>query len=168
MILPDGRQPEGAVLLGVLLPARPEEAEIDQAYGRCEDPVPGQALAFQVTADNLADSRQGDSEPPDPVVLVLVPLLTPQVVVPVLAASGRVGADGLDVTVRVDADPQSSQAAGSEGLMRAVSAGRSPPRRSEELNPRPPACAGFPRRRGRCGQAFPAESASASWPRRGG
>jgi hypothetical protein len=30
-------------------------------------------------------------------VLVLVPLLTPQVVVPVLAPSGRVGADGLDM-----------------------------------------------------------------------
>jgi hypothetical protein len=77
MILPDGRQPEGAVLLGVLLPARPEEAEVYQADRGRQDPGPGQARAFQVTADDLADARQGRPELPDPVVLVLVPLLTP-------------------------------------------------------------------------------------------
>ena len=57
MLLPDGRQAEGSVLPGVLLPAGPEEAEIDQAYRRRQDPVPGQPAAFQVTADDLADSR---------------------------------------------------------------------------------------------------------------
>lgn len=61
--------------------------------------------AVQVTADHLADPRQGSPELPDPVVLVLVPLLTPQIVIPVLAASRRVGADGLDVALGIDADP---------------------------------------------------------------
>jgi hypothetical protein len=41
MFLPDGRQPGGAVLPGVLLSARPEETEVDQAYRGREDPVPG-------------------------------------------------------------------------------------------------------------------------------
>jgi hypothetical protein len=101
VLFPDGGQAEGAVLLRVLLAARPEEPEIDQADRSREDPVPGQAPALQVTADDLADARQRGPEVPDPVVLSLVPLLTPQVVVPVLAASGRVGADGLDVAQRV-------------------------------------------------------------------
>jgi len=105
VLFPDGGQAEGAVLLRVLLAARPEEPEIDQADRSRENPVPGQAPAFQVTADDLADARQRGPEAPDPVVLGLIPLLTPQVVVPVLAASGRVGADGLDMAQRVDADP---------------------------------------------------------------
>ena len=58
-----------------------------------------------MTADDLTDARQGRPELPDPVVLVLVPLLTPQVVVPVLAPAGRVGADGLDMALGIDADP---------------------------------------------------------------
>src|SRR5690349_10596085 len=105
VLLPDGGQAEGAVLLRVLLAARPEEPEIDQADRSRENPVPGQAPALHVTADDLADARQHGSEVPDPIVLSLIPLLTPQVVVPVLAASGRVGADGLDVAQRVGADP---------------------------------------------------------------
>jgi hypothetical protein len=39
------------------------------------------------------------------VMLGLVPLLTPQIVVEVLAAPGRIGAHGLDVTPRIGADP---------------------------------------------------------------
>jgi hypothetical protein len=72
---------------------------------------PGQAAAFQVPADDLADARQGSPEGPDPVVLVLILLLTPQVVVAVLAASGRVGADGLDVALRVDDEAHSRRVA---------------------------------------------------------
>src|SRR5260370_3447793 len=37
--------------------------------------------------------------------LSLVPLRAPQIVVPVLAAAGRIGANGLDVAPRVSADP---------------------------------------------------------------
>src|SRR5439155_683429 len=83
-------QAEGAVLVRVLFAARPEEPEVDQADRGRENPVPGQAPAVQVTADDLADARQHGAEFPDPVMLVLVPLLAPQVVVPVLAAAGRV------------------------------------------------------------------------------
>src|SRR6185437_5220685 len=74
VLLPDGGQAEGAVLLRVLLAARPEEPEIDQADRSRENPVPGQAPALQVTADDLADARQRGPEVPDPVVLGLVPL----------------------------------------------------------------------------------------------
>ena len=62
--------------------------------------------AFQVTADDVTDARQGGPELQDPVMLLLIPLLTPQVVVPVLAPAGRVGTDGLDMDIGIDADPK--------------------------------------------------------------
>jgi hypothetical protein len=105
VLLPDRGQAEGAVLLGVLCPARTEEAQVDQPDRGGQDPLPAQAAGVQVVAGGLSDGRQGGPEVLDPVVLVLVPLLAPPIVVPVLTASGRTGADGLDVPSRVGADP---------------------------------------------------------------
>lgn len=55
--------------------------------------------------DDLADVRQHGPQFPDAVVLALVLALSPMVVIPVLAAPGRVGPDRLDMPLRVDADP---------------------------------------------------------------
>src|ERR1700691_4322043 len=105
VLLPDGGQAEGTVLLRVLLAARAEEAKIDQPDSGREDPLPGQAAGTQVLTDFLAYGRQHGAELPNPVMLGLVPLLTPQIVVQVLAAPGRIGAHGLDVASRIGADP---------------------------------------------------------------
>jgi hypothetical protein len=105
VVPPDRGQAEGAVLLGVLFAAGAEETQVDQADRGGQDPFPAQAAGVQMAADGLSDGRQGGPEVLDPVVLVLVPVLAPQIVVPVLTASGRIGADGLDVTSRVGADP---------------------------------------------------------------
>jgi hypothetical protein len=43
VILRDGGQAEGAVLLGVLFASGPEEAEVDQAYRGRQDSFPAQA-----------------------------------------------------------------------------------------------------------------------------
>src|ERR1700733_13601874 len=55
--------------------------------------------------EGLAYGRQGGPELPHAVMLVQVTLLAPQIVVPVLAASRRVGAHGLNVALRISADP---------------------------------------------------------------
>ena len=72
MVLPDRGQAEGAVLLGVLLAARAEETQIDQAYRGRQDPFPGQAPGLQMLTDGLAYGRQGAPEVLNPVMLVLV------------------------------------------------------------------------------------------------
>jgi hypothetical protein len=51
--------------------------------------------------DRLAQGWQDGAELPHPVVLVMILLLAPRVVVPVLAAPGRVGAGSLDVALRI-------------------------------------------------------------------
>src|SRR6185437_14977853 len=105
-VLPaDGGEPEGPVLLRVLLPAWPEETQVDEAHGGGENPVPGQALGFQVPPDHAAQVRQGLAELQHPVVLLPVALDPPQIVVPVLAPPGRVGPHGLDMAPRIRADP---------------------------------------------------------------
>src|SRR5438067_9290252 len=93
----DGGDAEGAVLRRVLLPAGPEEAEIDQPDGGGEHPVPAQSLSGEMTADHLPQTWQDRAELQHAGMLVAVPLNPPQVVIAVLAAPGRVGADRLDV-----------------------------------------------------------------------
>src|ERR1700691_1521110 len=105
VLLPDGGQAEGTVLVRVLLAPRAEEAKIDQPDSGRKDSFPGQAAGAQVLTDLLAYGRQDGAELPNPVMLGQVPLLTPQIVVEVLAAPGRVGAQGLDVAPRIGADP---------------------------------------------------------------
>lgn len=66
------------------------------------------------------DGRHGAPEALNPVMPVLVSLLAPQVVVPVLAARGRIGADGLHVTGGISAIHTSCQAGGiTRALIRA-------------------------------------------------
>jgi hypothetical protein len=89
VVLPDRGQAEGPVLLGVLLAARTEETQVDQAYRSRQDPFPGQPPSVQMVTDDLAYRRQDGPELLNPFMLVLVPLLAPQIVVPVLAAPGR-------------------------------------------------------------------------------
>jgi hypothetical protein len=52
------------------------------------------APSLKATGRNLADPGQRSPEFEYPVMLVLVPLLTPLIVVPVLAAARHVGPDG--------------------------------------------------------------------------
>jgi hypothetical protein len=105
MVLPDRGQAEAAILVGVLLASGTEETEVDQPDRGGQDPPSGQAVGIQVTPYDLAYGRQGGTEPPDPVMLVLIALLSPQIVVPVLAAARRVDAGGLDVALRIGTDP---------------------------------------------------------------
>ena len=55
--------------------------------------------------DHRPDVREGMTEFKHPVELLPIPLLAPPVVVPVLAAAGHVGADGLNMAVLMRADP---------------------------------------------------------------
>jgi hypothetical protein len=105
MITADRRQPERAVLSGVLLAAGPEEAQVDQAQRGGQDPLAAQPAAAELFADRLAQPRQCRAELQHPVVLALILFLAPVVVVAVLAAARRVGADRLDVAAGVRADP---------------------------------------------------------------
>src|SRR6185312_12406327 len=105
VLLPDGGQAEGAVLLRVLLAARPEEPEIDQADRSRENPVPGQPRPSRWR--QMTSRMRGSAAPKSRTrsCLAWSRCSRHRVVVPVLAASGRVGADGLYVAQRVGADP---------------------------------------------------------------
>jgi hypothetical protein len=105
VLLPEGGQAERAVLVGVLRAARAEETEVGQTDRGGQDPLPDQAPGLHVVREDLAYVRQGGAEQPDPVMLIVVPLLPPQIVVAVLAAACGIGADGLDVALRIGADP---------------------------------------------------------------
>jgi hypothetical protein len=93
------------VLLGVLLAARPEVAEVEQVDGEREDPVALEAAAAEVGGDAPPHVGQRGRHLQHPVELLLVALLLPLLVVEVLAAARGVGSDRLDVPVRVGADP---------------------------------------------------------------
>ena len=101
----DGGDAEGAVFRRVLLAAGPEEAEVDQAGRRGQDPFPPQATAGQVLVDRVPQAREDSAELQHPVMLVPVAPLPPQVVVPVLAPSRGVGAHRLNVPSRLGTDP---------------------------------------------------------------
>jgi hypothetical protein len=94
-----------AVLVDVLLRTDPEATQVEQAYGgrgRALERHPVEAEVLVHGASCLGQ-RGGCLE--HPVELQLVALGAPVGVVEVLSPAGVVGADRLDVTVRVRADP---------------------------------------------------------------
>lgn len=94
-----------AVGAPVGLVADAEEAEVEQAHRARQAPFPGEAAAGQAAGDLGAQVGEHGGDLQDVVVLArLLPLTEPRVV-EVLAASRRVGADGLDVAVGPGADP---------------------------------------------------------------
>src|SRR5580700_2664335 len=101
----DGGQAVAAVLHRVLVPARPEKAQVNQPDGRGQDPVPGQRAAVQMIQDDRPHPGQHGPELQHPVMLLPVALLTPPVVVAVLPPPRGIGTDGLDVPVRGSGDP---------------------------------------------------------------
>jgi hypothetical protein len=105
LLAADGRQAEASVLGRVLLPAGPEEPQVDELDGGCHHPLPHQAAFPQMPDDYLAKAGQGGAELQHPVMLFLITLFAPQVVVAVLAAARRVRPGRLDVSRRIGADP---------------------------------------------------------------
>ena len=103
-VLPlERREPVAAMLVGVLLAAHTEEAAIKQPDGTGKlAPLPSLA---QVCRGSRAQVRQGARECEHLVELLLVAALAPAVVVPVLTPPRSIGADGLQVTGRIGADP---------------------------------------------------------------
>ncbi len=100
-----GGQPVGLVLLGVLLAAGTEVAAIEQPQPQRQHPLAGQTPGGQVLGDSGPPGRQLGGQLQHPVELLLRAFLLPRAVVQVLAATGRVDADGLDVAVGVGRDP---------------------------------------------------------------
>jgi hypothetical protein len=101
----DRRQAERAVLGGVLLSARAEEVKVDQPHRGGQHPVPAQPRPLQMALDHRPDPWQRAAELHHPVEFLPVPALPPQLVVQVLAAASRIGAQRLDVAARLRADP---------------------------------------------------------------
>lgn len=77
-----------AVLFGVAVAADTEEAEVEQAHGRCQDPLPGQSKIAQMPLDGLTHRGQGIGDIEHVLVLGLLLFGTELRVVQVLAASG--------------------------------------------------------------------------------
>ena len=90
---------------GVVLPADPEEPEVEQPERARQHPAPGEAGGVQLTGDGSAGRRQAPSHLEHPGVLLAVTVLAPLRVVQVLAPAGGVGADRLQVPALVRADP---------------------------------------------------------------
>ena len=98
-------EPEAAVLVGVHVVADPEVAEVEQPYGDGAGAVRRHALGAEVDEHPLARLRQRLAELEHPVELLGVPPGPPLRVVEVLPPAGVVGADRLQVTVRLRGDP---------------------------------------------------------------
>ena len=90
---------------GVGIVADPEVADIEQPHRGRGRPLEGHPVQSQVGVDPLAGLRQGAGRDGDPVELRAVAPKAPIGVVEVLAASGGVGAGGLQVAVGDRADP---------------------------------------------------------------
>jgi hypothetical protein len=76
---------ERAVVLGVLLAADPEEAEVEQPERAGQHAVAGQAVLGEVLVDLLTRAGQPVGHGENPLVLLGITLLAPRVVVAVLA-----------------------------------------------------------------------------------
>lgn len=98
-------KPEAAVLLRVLLTARAKVPAVEQPMRDREHAGTVQPAPAQIADHHDAPVRQPLRQAQRPVVLLLGPLLLPPLVVQVLLAARRVGADGLDVAVGIRADP---------------------------------------------------------------
>ncbi len=93
------------VQFGVAVAADAEEAEVEQAHGRGQHPLPGQSAVAQMAFDGLPHRGQHLGDVEHVLVLGLLLLGAELRVVQVLAASGGVGAHGLQVPVGTGADP---------------------------------------------------------------
>jgi hypothetical protein len=100
-----GGQAVAVVQFGVAVAADAEEAEVEQADGGGEDAPPGEAAVAEVCPDGFADGGEAFGDVEDVFVLGLFLFGAELGVVQVLAASGGVGADGLEVAVGAGADP---------------------------------------------------------------
>ncbi len=105
MVTAQGGQSEAAILLGVLLAAGPEIPLIDQMLGQRQHAIASQAAATQVGEQMDAPAGQVFGQAQCPVVLLFGPLGLPSLVVQVLAATGGVGANCLNVAVLMRTDP---------------------------------------------------------------
>ena len=105
MALQHRREPEGLVLLCVLLRADAEEAAIEQACCAREHALARDLAQAQVLGGDSAEVRELAGEVDHLVELLLVAPQTPLRVVDVLPPPSRVGAHRLDVAHRVRADP---------------------------------------------------------------
>ena len=99
------RQPEAAVLLGVLGAADAEQAQVEQPDGTGEHPPPVGLIAAEVARDATPQARLGLGERQHPVELRTVTTLVPQRVVEVLLAAGGVRPGRLQMAEFVEADP---------------------------------------------------------------
>ena len=100
-----GGETVASVLVGVHVAADPEVADVDEPDRQREDAVLVQSVGLQVGTHLQSRPWQPLRHGEDALELLRVTLTPPLRVVHVLAASGRVGADDLDVPVRVRADP---------------------------------------------------------------
>src|SRR5439155_26136273 len=91
--------------LRILPAADPEEAGVEQPDGAGQHPLAGQAAAGEGLVQPAADVRQAPGQAEHAVELLPVAAGPPLLVVEVLPAAGRIGADRLDVAVRPGADP---------------------------------------------------------------
>ena len=104
--LGDRGQAEVAIFFLVNLAADPEHPDIEQTHRAGQHPPPVEVASSAHRAKHaLAHRWQGPGESEHVLELRLGLLLTPQLVVAVLATAGRVHAGGLEVTERVRADP---------------------------------------------------------------
>ena len=99
------RDAERVVLLGVLITAGAEVPEVEQVERQREDPVALPTPTPQIRGDLAPHLGEGRRHLQHPVELLLVALLLPLLVVEVLTTASGVGADGLDVSVGIRADP---------------------------------------------------------------
>ena len=105
VLLSEAGDAEGLVFQRVVLTPHPEISDVEQAHDRREHPLPAEVVFGQVTPHPRPKFRQGRPEILNSDELLAVPVLPPLVVVAVLAAAGRVGADRLNMAVRPRADP---------------------------------------------------------------
>ncbi len=89
----------------VVLVPDAEISDVEQAHDRREHPLPAEVVLGHITAHVRPKLRQSRPEPLNSDELLSIPIPPPLVVVAILAAAGRVGADGLNVAVRPRADP---------------------------------------------------------------
>jgi hypothetical protein len=98
-------QTERSVRARVLVVAHPDEGLVEQPHHRGEDLSPGQVARAQVALDLLAQGGEDLTELQHPAELRLVARLAIERMVAVLLAAAGVARGGLDVALRIGADP---------------------------------------------------------------
>ena len=108
MISLQGGKPERVVLVCVALAAYPEQPKIQQARSCRQNSVPSESLGSEVATLNAPERRKATTQRLSLDVFLDVTLVAPPLVIQVLATSGVVYADGLQMPVGVRADPDLS------------------------------------------------------------